>query len=140
MGAYFLPKEGTIGCGTNLGEASRINITLVDKRYLHCIGDDLGKFMDYHKGYIESGKMDTREGLVVSSTLHYRGLVHLQKLDYKGVPFRCRRCHKVDHVYKDCPLLQNLIMKPRWRIKSPIKDLIMGVMLGRIHYKCLAII
>lgn len=25
-------------------------------------------------------------------------------LDYEGVPFRCRRCHKVGHLFKDCPL------------------------------------
>jgi len=25
-------------------------------------------------------------------------------LDYEGVPFRCRHCHKVGHLLKDCPL------------------------------------
>lgn len=26
-------------------------------------------------------------------------------MDYEGVPFRCRRCHKVGHLYRDSPLI-----------------------------------
>lgn len=49
--------------------------------------------------------LDTREGLVESLKLQWQGIIRLQKLDYEGVPFRCRRCHEVGNLYKDFPLL-----------------------------------
>lgn len=51
-----------------------------------CIGDDLGKFLDYDRGYVESGNkgyvrilvhLDMRDGLVASLAPHYQGLVNL---------------------------------------------------------------
>ena len=50
--------------------------------------------------------LDTREGLVANLILQYKGYTHNQKLGYEGVPFRCHRCHKVGHIYNDCPLVQ----------------------------------
>jgi len=78
-------------------------------------GDDLGKFLDYDKSFIEIGNMscarvlvflDTREGLVENLILQYKGYTHNQKLDYEGVPFRCHHCHKIGHIYRECPLVQ----------------------------------
>ena len=28
-----------------------------------------------------------------------------QTLDYEYVPFRCRRCHEHEHLYRECPLV-----------------------------------
>jgi len=33
------------------------------------------------------------------------GISRLQKLDYEEQPFKCRRCHEVGHIYKECQLL-----------------------------------
>ncbi len=30
-------------------------------------------------------------------------------MDYEGVPFRCRRRHKVGHIYKECPMLLKIV-------------------------------
>lgn len=35
------------------------------------------------------------------------------ELDYEGVPFRCRRCHKVGHLIRDCPLIKKSEDSPR---------------------------
>lgn len=48
--------------------------------------------------------LDTNDGLHEHITLHWRNHSRQQKLDYEGVPFRCRRCHKVGHLFRDCPL------------------------------------
>lgn len=52
--------------------------------------------------------IDTRAGLEEKITLHRRHFSRKQLMDYEGVPFRCRRCHKVGHLYKDCPLLSGV--------------------------------
>ena len=49
--------------------------------------------------------LDTRDGLVEAYNLHFNDMVRVQILDYEGVPFRCRRCHEVGHLYKECPLI-----------------------------------
>ena len=48
--------------------------------------------------------LDTRERLEEKITLHRRHFSCRQLLDYEGVPFPYRRCHKVDHLFKDFPL------------------------------------
>lgn len=35
--------------------------------------------------------------------MRFDGMQWQQPLDYEGVPFRCRKCHEVGHLYKDCP-------------------------------------
>lgn len=50
--------------------------------------------------------LDTREGLEENITLQWHNFTKVQILDYEGVPFRCRRCHKVRHLFKECPLVQ----------------------------------
>lgn len=49
--------------------------------------------------------LDTREGLEEKITLQWRHFTKIQILDYEGVPFRCRRRHKVGHLFKECPLV-----------------------------------
>lgn len=53
--------------------------------------------------------LDTREGLEEKITLHWKHLSHRKNIDYEGVPSKCRRCHKVVHLYKDCPLIIHTI-------------------------------
>lgn len=74
----------------------------------------MGVFIDYDKSFVESSKMafarilvhlDTREKLVASLKLQWQGITRLQKLDYEGVSFRCRRCHEIGNLYKECHLL-----------------------------------
>ena len=81
---------------------------------LRCNGEDLGIYLDHDRSYIETGNismarilvhLDTREGLVKSYVLKYRNISKSQILDYVGVPFKCRRCHEVGHLYKHCPLI-----------------------------------
>lgn len=49
--------------------------------------------------------LDTREGLEEKITLHSNHYSRRQILDYEGVPFWCRRCHKVGHLFKECSLV-----------------------------------
>lgn len=39
----------------------------------------------------------------------------MQILDYEGVPFRCRRCHRVGHIFKEFPLIK----KPEDPLRAP---------------------
>lgn len=79
------------------------------------IGNMLGTYLDYDKSYIQSKNrtlarilvhLDTREGLEEKITLQWRNFTRVQILDYEGVSFRCRRCHKVEHIFKECPLVK----------------------------------
>lgn len=63
--------------------------------------------------------LDTRAGLEEKITLHRRHFSRKQLLDYKGVPYRCRRCHKVGHLYKDCPLLSGVTSENSKGKKQP---------------------
>jgi len=69
--------------------------------------------MEYDKSYQPTGKMayarilvhmDTRGGLQEHITIQWRTYTWQHLLDYEGVPYRSRRCHKVGHIYRDCPL------------------------------------
>ena len=48
--------------------------------------------------------MDTRGGLQEHITIQWRTYSGKQLLDYEGVTYRFCRCHKVRHVFRDCPL------------------------------------
>jgi hypothetical protein len=48
--------------------------------------------------------INIREGLVEDLNL-FQGLTFVQKLDYEGVSFRCRQCHQVGHVVRECRLV-----------------------------------
>lgn len=71
--------------------------------------------MESDKSYITTGMMayarilvhlDTRGGLQEYIITQLKSFLRKQKLDYEGIPYRCRRCHQVGHIYKDCPLLK----------------------------------
>lgn len=82
------------------------------------IGDTLGTYLEHDRSYEKTGirtmarilvHLDTRPGLEEKITLHHSHVSRKQLLDYEGVPFRCRRCHKIGHLYKDCPLNSGVI-------------------------------
>lgn len=77
-------------------------------------------YLDSYKSYESSGNksmawilvyLDIREGLEAQITLHWWRFTRIQLLDYEGVPFHCRRCHKVGHLFKECPLVK-LVISP----------------------------
>jgi hypothetical protein len=48
--------------------------------------------------------LNIREGLGKEFDLSWGGYTYNQKLDYKNIPFRCRRCHQYGHLIKSCKL------------------------------------
>lgn len=74
----------------------------------------LDTFLYYDETYIILGNrsmahilvyLDTKEGLEEKITLQWKNFTSIQILDYEGDSFRCQRCHKVGHIYKECPLI-----------------------------------
>lgn len=111
----FDPEREQLGARPIWLKLSQLPMHLWTEDIFQRIGDNLGKFLDYYQSFIEASNMsfawvliflDTREGLVANLILQYKGYTHNQKLGYEGVPFHCQRCHKVGHIYKDCPLVQ----------------------------------
>lgn len=88
-----------------------------------CIGDNLGIYLDHDRSYMETDSLaiarilvhlDTREGLVDSLRLQFQDIIRWQTIDYEGIPFQCIRCHKMEHLYKDCLFITNVhIETPR---------------------------
>jgi len=75
------------------------------------IGEDFGHYLDHDRSYlVMRNKMmariliflDTRDGLHDNYNMFFDGMMWQQPLDYEGVPFRCRKCHEVGHIYKEC--------------------------------------
>ena len=48
--------------------------------------------------------LDTRGDLQEHITLQWKTFSRQQILNYEEVPFPCKRCHKVGHLFKDYPL------------------------------------
>ena len=81
------------------------------------IGNVIGSYMDYDKSYHHTSMMaysrilinlDTRGGLEEFITIQWRDTSCKWIIDYEGIPYRYRRCHKVGHIYKDFLLLQKI--------------------------------
>lgn len=77
------------------------------------IGDAIGTYLTFDASFQTTGRMafarilvhlDLSNGLLEHINIQWRNTTKRQLLDYEGVPFRCRRCHKVGHLFKDCPL------------------------------------
>jgi hypothetical protein len=48
--------------------------------------------------------MNISKALPGSVTLEYQDEDWQQTLDYEHIPFRCRKFHEHDHLFRDCPL------------------------------------
>jgi hypothetical protein len=48
--------------------------------------------------------MDISKALPGSIMLEYQDEDWNQKIDYEHIPFRCRKCHEHDHLFRDFPL------------------------------------
>ena len=68
----------------------------------------VGNFLcSYVEAYLELGvycvahiivNLDLQEELVENIELKVRDKVHVQAIDYIGIPFKCNRCHKYGHI------------------------------------------
>jgi len=74
----------------------------------------MGSYLTYNAYFQFTGRMDFSrilvhldllDGLSEYINIQWRNATRRQMLDYEGVPFRCRRCHKVGHLFRDCPLI-----------------------------------
>jgi len=84
-----------------------------DERILKGIGDGVGEYIrtaeeTKSRKYISYARICVfirlNEALPESITLSHRDEEWTQPLDYEHVPFRCRRCHALGHLFRDCPL------------------------------------
>jgi len=48
--------------------------------------------------------MDLKQALPDTVSLFHEDVEWIQLIDYEHVPFRCRKCHDLGHLYRDCPL------------------------------------
>lgn len=48
--------------------------------------------------------MNITEPLPKFIELEYHDEIWQQPMDYEHIPFRCKRCHEYEHIYKECPL------------------------------------
>lgn len=80
------------------------------------IGNRLGTYLDFNKSYVQTKNralvfilvhLDMQDRLEEKIILGWSHYTLVQILDYEGVPFQCRRCHKVGHIFKECPLIKN---------------------------------
>lgn len=84
------------------------------------IGDAIGTYLTFDASFQTTGCMDfvrilvhldLSNGLLEHINIQWRNTTRLQLLDYDGVPFRCRRCQKVGHLSKECPLNGGLLRR-----------------------------
>lgn len=48
--------------------------------------------------------MDLKQPLPDKVRLRHEDSEWIQMIDYEHVPFRCRKCHQLGHLFRDCPL------------------------------------
>lgn len=131
----FDPEREQLGAGPIWVHLPGLPMQFWTAQVFRRIGDALGTYLDHDKSYEQSRIMtmprilvhlDTRPGLKEKITLHHRHFSRKQLLDYEGVPFCCRRCHKIGHLYKDCPLLSGVTSEdtkgPRPQPSVDLKD------------------
>lgn len=109
----FDPNHEQIGVGPLWVRLPGLPLQYWNEEVFMCIRNALGTYLDHDRSYVESRSrtlarilvhLDTRDGLEEKITLHWGRYARVQILDYEGVPFKCRRCHRVGHLFKECPL------------------------------------
>lgn len=109
---FDLERE-QIGAGPLWVRLPRLPLHYWSEDVLIRIGNALGSYLHHDRTFVESKnrtlarvlvQLDTREGLEEKITLQWGKYSRTQILDYEGVPFRCRWCHRVGHLYKEFPL------------------------------------
>lgn len=77
------------------------------------IGNALGEFINvaeetklcrYTSYALICVYMDLKQALPDTVSLFHDDIEWIQLIDYKHVPFICRKCHDLGHLYRDCPL------------------------------------
>lgn len=77
------------------------------------IGDHLGTFIKASEATMQRKytscaricvEMDVSGALHEGLRLEYRDEDYFQAIDYKQIPFRCRKCHEHGHLVRECPL------------------------------------
>lgn len=67
----------------------------------------MGEFVEVDMTFLKSCKLsyvwillklDTRKGLKEDIEIEHSSSSYIKPLDYEGVPFRCRRWHKIGHL------------------------------------------
>jgi len=111
----FDPATEQIGIGPVWIRLPGLPLQFWSEDIFRRIGNAIGVYMDYDKSYLHTGMMayarllinlDTRGGLQEYITIQWREFSRKQNIDYEGISYRCRRCHKVGHLYWDYPLLR----------------------------------
>ena len=109
----FDPNRELLGAGLIWARLPGLPLHLWNEQIFKDIGNLMGPYLDHDRSFIDSKKMafarilvhlDTREVLEEAINIQCCNSTKAQLLDYEGVPFRCHRCHKVEHVFKDFPL------------------------------------
>lgn len=79
-----------------------------NQKTLQIIGNVLGKYIDQavRKDQYSCARIcvevDLEEGLPEAIKLSVARWTHVQELDYKQLPFKCRYCHEHGHFAKNC--------------------------------------
>lgn len=111
----FDPETEQIGIGPVWIQLPGLPLHFWSEDVFRRIGDAISTYMDHDKSYLQTGMMayarilvnlDTRGGLLESITIQWRETTRKQNIDYEGIPYRCRRCHKVGHLYRDFSLIR----------------------------------
>ena len=84
-----------------------------DEEILKSIGNGLGEYIRTAeetklRRYTSYARicvfMRLDKALPESVSLSHHDYEWIQPLDYEHVPFRCRKCHAIGHLFRDCPL------------------------------------
>jgi len=84
-----------------------------EENSLQDIGNSLGQFIKVAEEtklcrYTSYARicvyMDLKKALLDMVGLFYEDVEWIQLIYYEHVPFRCRKCHDLGHLYRDCPL------------------------------------